>query len=96
MLGQTGPALPRIRVGVAAMDKKARSKPVAEIIARLEAYGEFEVSIFGDGVVLDQPADAWPVVDCLLSWHSLGFPLKKVGTRGWSGVGGWERGHARF
>jgi len=78
MLGQTGPALPRIRVGVAAMDKKARSKPVEEIVARLEAYGEFEVSIFGDGVVLGQPPEAWPVVDCLLSWHSLGFPLKKV------------------
>ncbi|GFR40431.1 hypothetical protein Agub_g1005 [Astrephomene gubernaculifera] len=70
--------LPKIRVGVCAMDKKARSKPMREILDRLTGWGEFEVVIFGDDVILDKPTDEWPHVECLLCWHSDGFPLKKA------------------
>ena len=28
--------------------------------------------------IQEQPPEAWPQCDCLLSWHSDGFPLKKA------------------
>ncbi len=70
--------LPKIRVGVCAMDKKARSKPMKEILERLTAWGEFEVVIFGDDVICEKPTEEWPHVECMLCWHSDGFPLKKA------------------
>jgi inositol hexakisphosphate/diphosphoinositol-pentakisphosphate kinase len=60
------------------MDKKAQSKPMREIVARLVSYGEFEVVFFGDDIILNAPVEAWPAVDALLSWHSDGFPLKRA------------------
>lgn len=60
------------------MDKKANSKPMREILARLLASGEFEFVPFGDKVILNSPIEEWPECDCLLSWHSDGFPLSKA------------------
>eukprot|EP00798_Chlamydomonas_sp_ICE-L_P008126 gene8127-1373_t len=68
----------KIKVGICAMDKKARSKPIEQIVMRLLAYGEIEVTFFGDECILNQPIEEWPEVDCLLTWHSEGFPLKKA------------------
>ncbi len=45
---------------------------------RLEAYGEFDIKYFGDDTILGKPVTEWPTCDCLLSWHSDGFPLAKV------------------
>ena len=70
--------LPRVKVGVCAMDKKAHSKPMNEILERLTAWGEFEIVHFGDDVMLNKPTEEWPQVECLLCWHSDGFPLKKA------------------
>lgn len=71
-------SLPRIKVGICAMDKKAKSKPMKAILQRLLAFGEFEVELFGDDNIINKPVNQWPNCDCLLSWHSEGFPLKKV------------------
>ncbi|KAG2442512.1 hypothetical protein HXX76_002598 [Chlamydomonas incerta] len=60
------------------MDKKARSKPMKEILERLTAWGEFEVVIFGDDVICEKPTEEWPHVECMLCWFSDGFPLKKA------------------
>ncbi len=49
-----------------------------EILERLTAWGEFEVIIFGDEAICDKPTEEWPLVECLLCWHSDGFPLKKA------------------
>ncbi len=65
-------------MGICAMDKKANSKPMRAIIQRLIAFGEFEVELFGDDNILNKPVSEWPLCDCLLSWHSDGFPLHKV------------------
>lgn len=71
-------SLPKIKIGICAMDKKAKSKPMKAILQRLLAFGEFEVELFGDDNILNKPVNRWPHCDCLLSWHSEGFPLKKV------------------
>jgi hypothetical protein len=60
------------------MDKKAGSKPMREISARLEASGDFRVVRFGDDVLLAKPVEEWPRVDAALAWHSAGFPLRKA------------------
>lgn len=60
------------------MDKKARSKPVTEIMTRLAASGEFEIVYFGDDLILNAPVADWPLCDVLLAWHSDGFPLAKA------------------
>ena len=67
-------------LGIAAMDKKTRSKPMTQILDRLRAYGEFIIVMMGDSLLLDEERDVydWPVVDCLISFSSKGFPLNKV------------------
>ncbi len=69
-----------IVLGVAAMDRKARSKPMQQILNRMLASKDIDIQIiiFGDKVILDEPASAWPIVDVLISFFSQGFPLDKA------------------
>jgi Diphosphoinositol pentakisphosphate kinase 2 N-terminal domain len=52
----------RIRLGICAMDKKARSKPMAEILSRLDE-SLFQVVFFGDDLIKHSPIEEWPVCD---------------------------------
>jgi len=67
----------KISLGICAMDKKARSKPMAEILSRLDDE-IFEVIIFGDDRILNDEPKTWPTVDVLIAFYSGGFPLDKV------------------
>ena len=67
----------RIRLGICAMDKKARSKPMSEILSRLDE-DLFEVVFFGDDVILNEPAQDWPICDVLVAFFSSGYPLPKA------------------
>ncbi|GMH42191.1 hypothetical protein BSKO_10110 [Bryopsis sp. KO-2023] len=75
---EPGEEMAKIKVGICAMDKKARSNPMSEIVKRLVRNGEFDVEIFGDDTILNKSIEDWPDCDCLLSWHSEGFPMEKA------------------
>jgi hypothetical protein len=70
-------AADRIRLGICAMDKKARSKPMAEILSRLDA-SLFQVVFFGDDVIKNVDMEEWPICDVLIAFYSKGYPLNKV------------------
>ena len=68
----------RIVLGICAMDKKARSKPMAEILSRLDET-LFKVVFFGDEVILNKPIEDWPSkIDVLIAFYSKGYPLEKA------------------
>ncbi|KAL1512848.1 hypothetical protein ABEB36_002365 [Hypothenemus hampei] len=65
-------------VGVCAMEKKTQSKPMKEILTRLQEFEYIKVTVFAEDVILQKPVEEWPVCDCLISFHSKGFPLDKA------------------
>lgn len=68
----------KLILGVCAREKKSRAKPMQEVLSRLVKYGYFDVIVFTDDTILNEPIETWPVVDCLLTFYSSGFPLVKV------------------
>lgn len=68
-----------IKVGICAMEKKVTSKPMKEIIERLSAPPEeLTIIIIDETCIFEKPVEDWPIVDCLISFYSEGFPLEKA------------------
>ncbi|XP_050445061.1 inositol hexakisphosphate and diphosphoinositol-pentakisphosphate kinase 2 isoform X11 [Cataglyphis hispanica] len=68
----------QVLVGICAMAKKSQSKPMKEILTRLEEFEYIKIIVFPEEVILKEPVEDWPIVDCLISFHSKGFPLDKA------------------
>ncbi|XP_011329790.2 inositol hexakisphosphate and diphosphoinositol-pentakisphosphate kinase 2 isoform X16 [Ooceraea biroi] len=68
----------QVLVGICAMAKKSQSKPMKEILTRLEEFEYIKIVVFPEEVILKESVENWPVVDCLISFHSKGFPLDKA------------------
>ncbi|XP_072138273.1 inositol hexakisphosphate and diphosphoinositol-pentakisphosphate kinase 2 isoform X3 [Mobula birostris] len=68
----------QILVGICAMAKKSKSKPMTQILERLCKFEYISVVIINEDVILNESVENWPVCDCLISFHSKGFPLDKA------------------
>lgn len=49
----------RVTIGVCVMEKKVYCSPMEQILERLRAFGEFEIIIFGDKVILEDPIEMY-------------------------------------
>ncbi|XP_041853059.1 inositol hexakisphosphate and diphosphoinositol-pentakisphosphate kinase 2 isoform X6 [Melanotaenia boesemani] len=72
------PSERQIVVGICSMTKKSKSKPMTQILERLCKFDYIDVVIFPEEVILEEPVENWPLCDCLISFHSKGFPLDKA------------------
>ncbi|XP_072573987.1 inositol hexakisphosphate and diphosphoinositol-pentakisphosphate kinase 2 isoform X8 [Paramormyrops kingsleyae] len=68
----------QIVVGICSMMKKSKSKPMTQILERLCRFEYITVVIFPEDIILNEPVEKWPLCDCLISFHSKGFPLDKA------------------
>uniref|UniRef100_A0A2M4AFQ5 Inositol hexakisphosphate and diphosphoinositol-pentakisphosphate kinase n=2 Tax=Anopheles triannulatus TaxID=58253 RepID=A0A2M4AFQ5_9DIPT len=68
----------QVVVAVCAMSKKSQSKPMKEILTRLQEFEYIRMVVIGEDIILHQPVENWPLCDCLISFHSKGFPLDKA------------------
>ncbi|EDL39901.1 histidine acid phosphatase domain containing 1, isoform CRA_a [Mus musculus] len=68
----------QIVVGICSMAKKSKSKPMKEILERISLFKYITVVVFEEEIILNEPVENWPLCDCLISFHSKGFPLDKA------------------
>ncbi|XP_054281361.1 inositol hexakisphosphate and diphosphoinositol-pentakisphosphate kinase 2 [Macrosteles quadrilineatus] len=67
----------QVVVGVCAMAKKSQSKPMKEILTRMEEFEYIKMIVFPEEVILQKPVEEWPMCDCLISFHSKGISIGK-------------------
>lgn len=67
----------QVIVGICAMKKKSFSKPMKEILNRLAEFEYLKMIVFEEELLL-KTIEEWPICDCLISFHSKGFPLEKA------------------
>lgn len=67
----------KIKLGICAMEKKTKSKPMKEMLKRFHE-DIFEITIFSSDDILNHPIEDWPVVEVLIAFYSTGFPTEKA------------------
>ncbi|CAD8165624.1 unnamed protein product [Paramecium pentaurelia] len=66
-----------VTIGVCCMAKKSQSKEMQEILNRINPEF-FQIEIFSEQMILEDPIESWPIVETLISFYSDGFPLNKA------------------
>ena len=66
------------KLGICCKGKKQTSKPMHEFLTRIEASGFFQIVLFPEEMIQNDPPEDWPVVDCCIPFFSDGFPLPKA------------------
>jgi inositol hexakisphosphate/diphosphoinositol-pentakisphosphate kinase len=49
-----------------------------EILTRLTEFEFIKIYVFPEEIILNEEIESWNIVDCLISFHSKGFPLEKA------------------
>lgn len=65
-------------LGICAMTCKVESRPMQSILKRLQKAYDFQIVQFSEQMILETDITEWPKVDCLIAFHSWGYPLEKV------------------
>mmetsp|Transcript_7635 Transcript_7635/g.16836 ORF Transcript_7635/g.16836 Transcript_7635/m.16836 type:complete len:1122 (-) Transcript_7635:55-3420(-) len=68
----------KVTLGICCMRKKLESQPMQAILTRMESGGVFEIVVFQQEMIINEPVEEWPKVRCLISFASSGFPLAKA------------------
>ena len=68
----------RLTLGICAMAKKIKAKPMQAIKRHLEFYNEFRIFIFEQEMIFNTPIEEWPDVEALIAFYSNGLPYNKV------------------
>uniref|UniRef100_A0A0D3FMM4 Inositol hexakisphosphate and diphosphoinositol-pentakisphosphate kinase n=1 Tax=Oryza barthii TaxID=65489 RepID=A0A0D3FMM4_9ORYZ len=63
-----------ITIGVCVMEKKVFCSPMEQILERLRAFGEFEIIIFGDKVILEDPIEMYVMTTQHLEKYGIPVP----------------------
>jgi inositol hexakisphosphate/diphosphoinositol-pentakisphosphate kinase len=66
-----------IVLGICAMAKKAFCKPMQETLSNLSPR-EFQIVIFEEKMIMNQPVETWPICEALICFYSTGFPQEKA------------------
>lgn len=67
----------KISIGICAMDKKSKSKPMLAILEKINKE-IFEIVSFSDDILLNTPIETWPQCDVLIAFYSTNYPTEKV------------------
>ncbi|PVU94118.1 hypothetical protein BB559_003086 [Furculomyces boomerangus] len=65
-------------IGVCAMEHKARSRQMRDILDKLVADSGYKVIVFGDQTILNEDIENWPRCDFLIAFYSTDFPIEKA------------------
>jgi inositol hexakisphosphate/diphosphoinositol-pentakisphosphate kinase len=68
------------KVGICAMEKKVKSAAMQEMLQSILSHGKnfLKIEVFTPETIFHRQAEDWPIVDVLISFYSVGFPLDKV------------------
>uniref|UniRef100_A0A2M4CIM4 Inositol hexakisphosphate and diphosphoinositol-pentakisphosphate kinase n=1 Tax=Anopheles darlingi TaxID=43151 RepID=A0A2M4CIM4_ANODA len=68
----------QVVVAVCAMSKKSQSKPMKEILTRLQEFEYIRMVVIGEEIILHEPVEHKQRTNSIKSFHSKGFPLDKA------------------
>ncbi|PVV01796.1 hypothetical protein BB560_003776, partial [Smittium megazygosporum] len=70
----------KMKIGICAMEHKARSRPMQNILDRLASLDKYTIVIFGDKTIQNEEPENWPRCQLLIAFFSTDFPMAKAYT----------------